>query len=450
MSDKRLVLGYALAALFSCAPVFAAAAEGPIDFDQGVSLPALPPLAVQGRQAMAAAQPAVAAATAPEFVERTRTARVWPEIVFVRGADYAEFAYTMSQNRDQVRKMMLQEFGDLLIPLVSTNSDLNALAKTIIGAILTFDQMHAKHKDEAVQGLQTSFEHNLRAELDKLFSGNRLRDGQRRIEFVSPASAAYKQVKSGASGDQSAVVVLEGVDYLMHGSYTLLGGSNIQVTLTLEKLVGGNSRSFSTAGSINGVIPELARQLFDFFQANEYGDWVDPQPTLTWLPSPPGQPEATATVGKMYCRSQGARLPYTRELILASQGGQYRQGGIAPLADNAVYLVADKQRYDEQYYFFTGSSGDATGGPVRSSAGYGVIHARYWCVRGQSSEEVNFYEGLYRELRRASDPQVKQAIECLLVGLEDFGAFKWNCRDAMSTEQAQDLLARKGYSIRLP
>ena len=446
MRNKGLVLGHALAAILFAGGVSASAADQ--DFDQGV---AAPRVVLEGSRDSAAAMPNVAAASAPTFVDQDRVAHIWPEIVFARGADYAEFAYTMSQNRDMVRKMMLKEFGDLLIPMAGANADVNELAKTILGAIITFDGMHSRHKDEAVQGLQVSFENNLRAEMDKLFSGNRLKDSSRRVEFLPRDAAAYWGVKSHASDQDLAKKVLENVDFLIHGSYTLLGGSRIQVTLTLEKLVGGNSRSFSATAPIDAVIPILARQLFDFFQANEYRDWVDPQPSLEWIPSAATQPKATATEAKLYCRGQGARLPYSRELILASQGGQYRRGGIAPLADDGAYIVADKQHHDEQHYFFTDSSADATGGPVRTSAGYGVIRGYYWCVRGEPSAEVKFYESLYRIRRQTADPEVSRALECLLLKLDDFGARQWECRDAYpSAEAAQEFLGRKGYFIQLP
>ena len=450
MIDHRLVRAAAIAAAIFCGGI-AAAAEN-VDFDRGgapVGAAILERETAAVPEAQAAYAP-VKAAPAQTFVERDGVAYIWPEIVFARGADYAEFAYTMSQNRDQVRKMLLQEFGELLLPMAYANADVNELAKTILGAILTFDGMHAAHKDEAVQGLGVSFEHGLRAELDRLFMANMISDSRRRVEFLSKAAYAYKGVKAGASDPALPVGAMKSVDFLIHGSYTLLGKNGIQVTVTLEKLTGGTSRSFTASEPINEVMPVLAKQLFDFFQANEYQEWVNPQPHLQWLPSSVTQPEATATEGKLYCRGQGARLPYARELLLSSQGGNYLPGGIPPLKFG-VYLVADKQRHDEQHYFFTDSSWDATGGPVRPSAGYGTIRASYWCVKGTPSAEVRFYESLYRLRRESADAEVTRALECLLLKLDDFGASDYFCGGAYpSAEKAQEFLARKGYVIELP
>ena len=88
---------------------------------------------------------------------------------------------------------------------------------------------------------------------------------------------------------------------------------------------------------------------------------------------------------------------------------------------------------------------------MRTSAGYGVIHASYWCVKGTPSPEVRFYENLYGLLRGSSDDQVNRAIECLLLKLDDFGAREWSCGGAYpSAEKAVEFLTRKGYVIDLP
>lgn len=446
MISHRLVRVAAAAAALFCGGV--AGAET-VDFDRG-GAPVSASILAQETAAVPAAEAPRKQKGAEPFVEREGVAYIWPEIVFARGADYAEFAYTMSQNRDQVRKMMLQEFGELLLPMAYANADVNELAKTILGAILTFDGMHAAHKDEAVQGLGVSFENGLRAELDRLFMSNMLSDSRRRVEFLSKHAYAYEGVKKNASDPALPIGAMKSVGFLIHGSYTLLGGNMIQVTVTLEKLTGGTSRSFIASEPISRIMPVLAKQLFDFFQANEYQEWVNPQQHLQWLPSSVTQPQATATEGKLYCRGQGARFPYARELLLASQGGNYLPGGIPPLK-YGIYLVADKQRHDEQHYFFTDSSWDATGGPVRTSAGYGTIRASYWCVKGTPSEEVRFYESLYRLRRESTDAQVTRALECLLLKLDDFGGSDYFCGGAYpSAEKVVDFLSRKGYVIELP
>ena len=392
-----------------------------------------------------------ASQSGPAFLNREGTEHIWPDMICLRGADYAEFAYTMSQNRDMVRKMLLREFGELFIPMAASNADLNELAKTLAQIILTFDQVHNMHKDEAVQGIDISFENQFRAELDGLYRAYGLGDELRKVDFIYPGAPVVRDLKAHSQRESLPMEVLKGMDYVLYGSYTMLGGANISVTLTVEKLKTGQTRSFEVSAPINVVMKLLARKFFDFFQSNEYADWINPQPKLEWIPSAPTQPHTTATSARLYCRGQGARFPYTRELIMASQGTAYRPGGIPPLKDYEIYIVLDKQRWDEQHFFFTGAPGEATGGPVRTNAGYGVINGAYWCVRGPVSKDVKFYEDVYELIRKPETPQpVRIALECILAKLDDFGARQENAGAFSTKEKAVEFLAAKGYTIVLP
>ncbi|MCX5786207.1 MAG: hypothetical protein NTX59_11020 [Elusimicrobia bacterium] len=385
------------------------------------------------------------------FVNQEGTAHIWPDILFLRGADYAEFSYTMSQNRDMVRKMLLQEFGELFIPMAASNADLNELAKTLAQIVLTFDEVHNKHKDEAVQGIPVSFENQFRAELDELYRAYGIGDGLRRVDFLYSGSPVVVDVKARSQRKSLPMDIFKSMDYVLYGSYTMLGGANISVTLTVEKIKTGQIRGFEVSAPINISMKLLARKVFDFLQSNEYADWVNPQPNLQWIPSAPTQPHTTATSARLYCHGQGARFPYARELIMASQGTAYRPGGIPPLNENDIYIVLDKQRWDEQHYFFTGSSGEATGGPVRTGAGYGVINGAYWCVRGPVSRDVSFYEDVYALIRKPETPQpVRAALECILAKLNDFGARQENSGAFSTIEKAVEFLAKEGYTIQLP
>ena len=388
---------------------------------------------------------------AQSFLNQEGTAHIWPDILFLRGADYAEFSYTMSQNRDMVRKMLMQEFGDIMIPMAASNADINELAKTIAQILLTFDEMHNKHKDEAVQGIPLSFENQFRAELDGLYRAYGIGDENRKMDFLYSGSPVVVDVKARSQRKSLPMDIFKTTDYVLYGSYTMLGGANISVTLTVEKIKTGQTRSFEVSAPIYSVMKQLAKKVFDFFQSNEYAEWVNPQPNLQWIPSSTTQPHATATAARLYCHGQGARFPYARELIMASQGTAYRPGGIPPLKENDIYIVLDKQRWDEQHYFFTGSSGEATGGPVRTSAGYGVINGAYWCVRGPVSRDVSFYENVYALIRKPETPQpVREALECILAKLDDFGARQEYTGKFSTIEKAVDFLSKEGYTINLP
>ncbi|HBB67021.1 MAG: hypothetical protein A2X28_08995 [Elusimicrobia bacterium GWA2_56_46] len=383
-----------------------------------------------------------------DFLNRERTGHIWPDMIFLHGTSYDELAYTMSRNRDIVRKTLLREFGSLFIPLAAANANLDALAETITQTILNFDQIHDKRKDEAMQGI---LENQFRAEIDELYSAYGLGDGLRRVDFLYSGSPMVRALKAHSTRESLPRELLNNVDYVIYGSYLLQDKTSVSVTLTVEKLSTGQTRSFEAAAPIATVMKLLAKKVFDFFQSNEYSDWVDPQPDLQWIPPAPGQPRATAASARLYCRGQNARLPYARELLMASQGTSYRPGGIPPLQENDIYIVLDKQRRDEQHYFFTGRAGEATGGPVRTSAGYSVINGSYWCVRGTANRQVSVYEEIYALIRKPGTPQpVRAALECILAKLDDFGARQENAGAFSTIEEAAEFLSEAGYTVNLP
>jgi len=63
-------------------------------------------------------------------------------------------------------------------------------------------------------------------------------------------------------------------------------------------------------------------------------------------------------------------------------------------------------------------------------------------------------ENIYRLIRQskgnASQQPVAQALEYILVQLNDFGAMRWQEFPFHSTEEAVNFLAKQGYTIRLP
>ena len=135
------------------------------------------------------------------------------------------------------------------------------------------------------------------------------------------------------------------IEFFMYGSYTILSRGEVELTLTIESYKSGQTRSFSARGNIREATQLLAQKLFDFFQSNKYAEWLNPQANLEWIPAPKDQPKAIAASVRLFCRNQNARIPYARELVLASQGSQYRAGGITALMNGEIFVVADRQRW---------------------------------------------------------------------------------------------------------
>ncbi|MCM2324060.1 MAG: hypothetical protein NDJ90_12440 [Oligoflexia bacterium] len=381
-------------------------------------------------------------------------AGIWPEITFVAGADFKEFTRTISQNRDEVRKELLKEFADLVLPMVQAGAEAESAARIVADTILTFDAMHEKHKADASRNLGISLEAIFRAEFDRQFLDLGVSDSYRRVTFLRNTTLLDAVHDSAAAGTELATPIASQlyaqVDFFMYGSYTIQSRGRVTLTLTIEKYLSGESRTFSATGPIDEAIAELARTVFEFFQSNKYPEWINPQPHLQWLAAPRSQRQAVAATARLYCRSQGARLPFLREMILAGAGTGFVPGGIGPFEDGEVYAVSDRQRWNDQYYYFVGKD-EMLGGPVRTDAGHGPgMKASYWCVRGTPSDETRFVEALYKTWRGTQDPEIRKGIEYVLIEIGDYGANADYRMAYPDVEAALAELAGRGVVIHVP
>ena len=397
---------------------------------------------------------AVSRADFPDSGHPGKPAGIWPEITFVSAGDFKEYTRTIQQNRDDVRRELMREFGDVVLPMVMMGADAAEAASIVADILLTFDGMHEKHKRDAELGLGRGLEAVFRAEFDRMFLDMGVSDGRRRVEFIRSPELVGAVRAANASGtplpQAAADAAFGNLDFLLYGTYTVQPRGRVTITLTVEKYLTGQTRTFESTDFIDPAIRALAREVFDFFQSNRYADWVNPQPQLEWVPAPRSKPEALASVARMFCRGQNARLPYARELLLAEQGTIYVPGGIGPFNDGEIYAVSDRQRWNEQHYLFVGQE-DATGGIVRSGAGQGDgLKARYWCVRGGASDEVRFVESLYDMWRRNSDPETRKALDYVLVQIGDFGAQPWNAGDFVDLDAALAALRARGVFVNVP
>src|SRR6185437_2688986 len=187
---------------------------------------------------------------------------------------------------------------------------------------LTFDSMYDVHKKDAEKNLGVSLETIFEADFDGYYRSLGLPDSARRAQFISNSNFT--------------------IDFLMAGSYTIESRGKVILTVALSKYLTGEMQTFSATGAIREATQDLAHQVFDFFQSEKYPDWVNPQPQLTWIVPTSSALPASTPAANQYCRGQGARFPYTRELIQASQGSQYRPGGIPALGEDQIYPVSDR------------------------------------------------------------------------------------------------------------
>jgi hypothetical protein len=310
--------------------------------------------------------------------------------------------------------------------LAYSTDDVVRLAQVLANTIVRFDGLVRQHAQEVHQGIPTSLAEDFKVGLDRLYMEHRLNDNEQRTGLAYLAREDLQQMSHRKIPVEEARQLVRDLRFLAYGSYTVTGRGLVRVVLTLEDLITSRAKSFSAQGPIEEVGGLLATKVFDFLQGEEYPNWENPQPQLNWVAPAFPQAKVSAQMAARYCQGQKARLPYAEELLQAAMAGNYRKGGIGPLISNAIYIVADRNRYDEQYYYSTREGAQTqTGGPLHTNAGHGPIIGYYWCVRGDPSKETLFNQAVYRLIRQnlqRNRHQVVSALEYVLAKTNDLGS----------------------------
>lgn len=363
--------------------------------------------------------------------------KIYANIPFIRGGNFHEFAAELSLTRAQARAQLLNEFGSLLFPLAMSTPDITGLAMVLGRIIKDFDILVRKHADAAHDRIPESLSHIVMAEYDELFE----------IHRISP------HMHSGRfyAGSKNPNEMIKQMRFIAYGSYTVISGGQVKATLTLEEVFNGKTKSFTASGRLNDAAKILAQKLFDFFQSNRYPEWINPNPDLEWIAPPAPDRPMLATTARRYCQGQQARVPFAEELIQADLGGNYRQGGVR-LIKNRFYVVADRGRSVDQYYYNTFAYANTqTGGPVHTDAGHGRIQAHIWCVKGMPGKNIRLVQSIYRLIRKYNgQSKVTAALEFLLVHLQDYSMRDWAAGDFLSVDAAVAELNHHGIQVEVP
>ena len=387
---------------------------------------------------------------------------IWGNIPLVRAGNYYEFDAELSKTRAMARGEAVDELAALLIPLASSSDDVARLARVVATTILQFDDLVRRHADQAHQGIPASLVEDFRSGLDRFYRERRLTDGEQRTGFAYVSRDDLQSMSRQATSINEALQFVRDLRYIAYGSYTVLDRGKVRVVLHLEDLMTSRVRSFGADGPVAEVGELLAVKLMDFLQGVEYPSWQNPQPQLTWIAPASPETKVRAQLAARYCEGQKARLPYASELLQAAMAGNYREGGIGPLLDHSTYIVADRDRYDEQYYYTTGAEAQIqTGGPLHTSAGHGTIIGYYWCVRGAPSKGTLFDQAIYRLIRQNQQQHrasVVSALEYVLAQRNDLGLQPVRSGSGAipgdtsfpSLEGAVQFLAENGVFLQLP
>jgi hypothetical protein len=387
---------------------------------------------------------------------------IWGNIPFVQGGNYHEFTAELSKTRAAARGEALDELASLLVPLAASSDDVARLVRVVATTFVQFDELVRRHAEEVHAGIPDSLAEDFKAGVDRFYVERRLNDSEQRTGLATVSREDLQAMSGRTMALADALKLVRDLRFIAYGSYTVMDRGMVRVVLNLEDVIALRVRTFSAEGPIGEVGGLLAAKVMDFLQGVEYPNWANPQPQLTWIAPAAPETKVRAQVAARYCEGQKARLPYTVELLQAAMAGSYRQGGIGPLVDNATYIVADRNRFDEQYYYGTGEAAQTqTGGPLHTSAGHGTVIGYYWCVRGEPSRDTLFDQAIYRLLRQNQQEKrtkVVSALEYVLARRNDVGldpsrnASNGISHEALffSLESAVQFLAENGVFLQFP
>lgn len=421
------------------------------------------------------------------FKVTKKTANLFAQIPFFPGGDIGQYTTTMSQNRDQVRKMFWQELMGEVQALAEKGAVVEAMIEPMANILMKFDQMHDIHKAKDIVNIDYSLENQFKATFDQQFQKFDIRDEQRKIQIsrgteanllesyireISADRPFGKQITREEIDVKKALELFEQIDYVSYGTFSSLGQGNFQLTFHIIGYKNGVTRNFMSRGPLVNALDNLAFQVFDFFQSNVYEEWKSPYSNLIWLPMPIN-PERERRIteshsydlysfneAKSYCEARGYRLPFAKEILMAETGTKYQEGGISSLFPYANWAVADRRQMNENHWL-NPSIADSTNGMINGE-GSSKLKGVFWCVRGTPSKDVAFIDKLWTLFRkyRGKNLEAYRAVQTLRYEIGDYGAMSselqyWNGEFLDITvfediDEALSVLRRNGVQIEYP
>jgi hypothetical protein len=390
----------------------------------------------------------------------------------------------MSQDRDSVRKMFWNDLMSEIQKLAEAGAVVEKMIEPMANILLKFDQVHDIHKAKDIINIDFSLENQFKAALDKLYQVNDIRDSQRKLQISKGTNgdllAAYIRKISvetplGISISQQeinvkkALEMYEQIDYISYGTFSSLGKGNFQLTFHIVGNKNGITRNFISRGKLVVAVDQLAREVFDFFQANVYEEWKSPYEKLTWLPMPKNEERQrqinemnnwnlySFNEAKSYCQARGYRLPFAKELLMAESGTKYQAGGIQALYPYANWAVADRRESNENSWAIPANAGATNG--IFMGDGSIPMRGVFWCVKGSPDKEIVLVDKIWSLKRkyRNKNLEVYNALETLRFELADYGANSgelifWNgefikTENYESVDEALQVLAKNGIII---
>ncbi len=357
------------------------------------------------------------------------------------GGDIGQYQETLSYSRNETRKLYLDEIINAALKL--SNDQYNPADALWplqqIQEIADGKREYNKFRDSL--NIALSIGEFFKSEIEKLHQVNGITSSERKIEFINNLN------NDKAQYDHFVVIHFAPTGRGLFKMTGVLGAINNS----------GIERSFEGNGQLVDCISQVAAGIFYSVMNNEFPNWVNPNPNLTWIAGPKNANQLSFKEAKLYCLGQSARLPLASEFLLAQQGGAFRNGGVERILNGEIYFVGDLMRQAGVNYYVTTK---ATAFGIQTDVQAVVGQTGYvWCVKGTMNQTDTYIQKIY-SLRRILDPKGMnilyfpesveaknllslKAIESLLINSNAFGAEldeTLSTLDLMTNEEALKIL----------
>ena len=419
-----------------------------------------------------------------QFKIDKKPVNLWYQIPFFEGGDIGQYQTTMSQDRDTVRKEFWEELMSEVGKLAQAGASVETMLEPMANILLKFDQVHDMHKAKDVINIDFSMESQFKSALDGYYNKYDIRDTQRKVQIsrgidsdlltayirkISMEKPLGEHISQAEIDVKKALAMYNQIDYISYGTFSSLGKGDFQLTFHIVGNKNGAVRNFMTRGRLVEALDELAKQVFDFFQANVYEEWKTPYGKLIWLPMPKNEERDRSikesnvwdiyafNEAKSYCQARGYRLPFAKELLLAESGTKYQEGGIQSLYPYAKWAVADKRESNENTWAIPGNSGASNGIFMGDSSL--TMRGVFWCVKGQPASDVVLLDKIWSLIRkfRNKNFEIYRALQTLRFEMSDYCAESnqlifWgdnyvNVKIFESVDDALEVLKNNGINI---
>lgn len=300
------------------------------------------------------------------FCAQART-DIWPSIPFLRGADLCKYQNAYGQTKKEYMQQMVSFAEDLMWA--------GAYGSEALDMLKEFDALYDKNQALATRGkgLEVTLESTLKAYIDQFHRNLNPRVKKLSFKHQNKLIDIINALKNGQRIGYMNNDLLEDLDYIAYGTYTLAPNcqGNIQVTLTL---IGkdGMTESFLATGKPQYVMSEIGSQLYERFQRTQFSSQVRiGRRTVTILGGLNGSVDQVndLRMAELACETLGGRLPNATELDLISAYGDW-SGGVS--VGRSVWALPNGKVFHP---------GLRNPSPVRSPYEVNAKVYKYYCVR---------------------------------------------------------------------